>query len=106
MLNLVHGSGEETGEHLASHPKIDGLSFTGSTVVGMRIAGQCAEAGKKVSCEMGGKNAIIVMEDADLNLAVEGTIWGGFGTSGQRGAPQPAASWCRRASISLSSAGS
>jgi len=84
VLNLVHGSGEETGDYLASHPGIDGLSFTGSTAVGMRLAARCAEAGKKVSCEMGGKNAIIVMEDADLALAVEGAIWGGFGTSGQR----------------------
>jgi aldehyde dehydrogenase (NAD+) len=84
VLNFVNGSGEETGEYLASHPGIDGLSFTGSTAVGMRIAARCAENGKKASCEMGGKNAIIVMEDANLGLAVEGAIWGGFGTSGQR----------------------
>jgi len=84
VLNLVNGSGEETGNYLASHPGIDGLSFTGSTAVGLALAKVCAEKGKKVSCEMGGKNAIIVMDDADLDLAVEGAIWGGFGTSGQR----------------------
>jgi acyl-CoA reductase-like NAD-dependent aldehyde dehydrogenase len=84
VLNLVNGSGEETGNYLASHPGIDGLSFTGSTVVGLALAKVCAEKGKKVSCEMGGKNAIIVMDDADLDLAIEGAIWGGFGTSGQR----------------------
>jgi alpha-ketoglutaric semialdehyde dehydrogenase len=84
VLNLVNGSGEETGEYLASHPGIDGLSFTGSTVVGEKLAGMCASKGKRVSCEMGGKNAIIVMDDADLELAVEGTVWGGFGTTGQR----------------------
>jgi len=84
VVNFVNGSGEETGEYLASHPGIDGLSFTGSTVVGQRLAGICAAMGKKVSCEMGGKNAIIVMDDADLRLALEGALWGGFGTTGQR----------------------
>lgn len=84
VLNLVNGRGEETGESLASHPGVDGVSFTGSTAVGLKIAGACAGKGKKVSCEMGGKNALIVMDDARLDLAVEGAIWGGFGTSGQR----------------------
>lgn len=84
VLNLVNGNGEGTGNYLASHAGIDALSFTGSTAVGLGIAKICAENGKKVSCEMGGKNAIIVMDDADLDLAVEGAIWGGFGTSGQR----------------------
>ncbi len=84
VLNLVHGRGEDTGEYLASHPAIDGLSFTGSTVVGEKIAKTCAGQGKRVSCEMGGKNAIIVMDDARLELAVEGALWGGFGTTGQR----------------------
>jgi acyl-CoA reductase-like NAD-dependent aldehyde dehydrogenase len=84
VLNLVNGSGEGTGNYLASHSGIEALSFTGSTAVGLGIAKICAENGKKVSCEMGGKNAIIVMDDADLDLAVEGAIWGGFGTSGQR----------------------
>jgi len=84
VLNLVNGSGEEAGGYLAAHDGIDGLSFTGSTAIGLAIAKGCAEKGKKVSCEMGGKNAIIVMDDADLDLAVEGAVWGGFGTSGQR----------------------
>ncbi len=84
VLNLVHGRGEEIGEHLALHPDIDCVSFTGSTAVGQKLAAACTEKGKKVSCEMGGKNAIIVMDDANLELAVEGAVWGGFGTSGQR----------------------
>lgn len=84
VLNLVNGSGEGTGNYLASHAGVDAISFTGSTAVGLAIAKTCAENGKKVSCEMGGKNAIIVMDDADLDLAVEGALWGGFGTSGQR----------------------
>jgi alpha-ketoglutaric semialdehyde dehydrogenase len=84
VLNLVNGSGETTGDYLAFHSGIDGISFTGSTAVGEKIAGMCASKGTKVSCEMGGKNAIIVMDDADLELAVEGAVWGGFGTTGQR----------------------
>jgi aldehyde dehydrogenase (NAD+) len=84
VLNLVNGSGEETGDYLASHDGIDGISFTGSTAVGLGIAKISAERGKKVSGEMGGKNAIIIMDDADLSLALEGAVWGGFGTSGQR----------------------
>jgi aldehyde dehydrogenase (NAD+) len=84
VLNLINGSGEDTGGYLASHDGIDGISFTGSTAVGLGIAKICAEKGKRVSCEMGGKNAIIIMDDADLALALEGAVWGGFGTSGQR----------------------
>ena len=84
VLNLVHGTGEEIGEYLASHPKIDGVSFTGSTAVGEKLARMCSALDKEISCEMGGKNAIIVMDDARLDLAVEGAIWGGFGTTGQR----------------------
>ncbi len=84
VVNLVHGRGEDVGEHLATHSGLDAVSFTGSTVVGERLAAKCVELGKKVSCEMGGKNAIVVMEDADLDLAVEGSLWGGFGTAGQR----------------------
>jgi acyl-CoA reductase-like NAD-dependent aldehyde dehydrogenase len=84
VLNLVNGSGGETGDYLASHDGIDGISFTGSTAVGLGIAKTAAGKGKRVSCEMGGKNAIIIMDDADLSLALEGAIWGGFGTSGQR----------------------
>ncbi|MEK7773515.1 MAG: aldehyde dehydrogenase family protein, partial [Deltaproteobacteria bacterium] len=84
VINLVHGPGDEAGECLAAHPGIDGVSFTGSSSVGEKLAKTCAEPGKEVSCEMGGKNPIIVMDDARLDLAVEGAIWGGFGTTGQR----------------------
>ncbi len=83
VVNLVHGTGEEVGEYLATHPGVDGVSFTGSTAVGERLAKMC-DPEKEISCEMGGKNAIIVMDDARLDLAVEGAIWGGFGTTGQR----------------------
>jgi len=82
VLNLVHGGGDDVGEYLATHPWIDGVSFTGSTAVGERLAKLCSP--KEISCEMGGKNAIIVMDDADLDLALEGALWGGFGTTGQR----------------------
>ncbi|MBI5561812.1 MAG: aldehyde dehydrogenase family protein [Deltaproteobacteria bacterium] len=84
VINLVHGAGEEIGEYLAAHPGIDGVSFTGSTAVGERLARLCEAPGKEVSCEMGGKNPIIVMDDACLELAVEGAVWGAFGTAGQR----------------------
>lgn len=84
VLNLVHGRGEDAGKYLAIHPDTHGVSFTGSTAVGEALVQKCAGMGKKVSCEMGGKNAIIVMDDARLELAVEGAVWGGFGTSGQR----------------------
>src|SRR3990170_4323391 len=84
VFNLVHGTGEEIGEYLATNPKIDGVSFTGSTAVGEKLARMCSALDKEISCEMGGKNAIIVMDDAKLELAVEGTILGGFGTTGQR----------------------
>lgn len=84
VLNLVHGTGEETGEYLAAHTGIDGVSFTGSTAVGEKLAKMCSALDKEISCEMGGKNAIIVMDDAKLELAVEGALWGGFGTTGQR----------------------
>lgn len=84
VLNLVHGRGEDTGEYLATHPGIEAISFTGSTAVGERLARMAMEGEKKVSCEMGGKNGIIIMDDANLELAVEGAVWGGFGTTGQR----------------------
>ncbi|MBI4464530.1 MAG: aldehyde dehydrogenase family protein [Acidobacteria bacterium] len=84
VLNLVNGVGEEAGEALVAHPGVRMVSFTGSTVVGRRIAEVCARTGKRCHLEMGGKNAILVMEDADLELAVDGAVWGGFGTTGQR----------------------
>ncbi len=84
VVNLVHGRGEETGEYLAAHEGTDALSFTGSSAVGERLASTGIALRKRVSCEMGGKNAIIVMDDADLTLAIEGALWGAFGTAGQR----------------------
>jgi len=84
VLNLVHGLGEEAGAALVRHAGVDLVSFTGSSEVGRLVATVCAQEGKKVSLEMGGKNAILVMDDAQLDLAVDGAVWGGFGTSGQR----------------------
>lgn len=84
VVNLVHGAGEETGAALVRHPEVALVSFTGSTAVGREIAAVCGRSLKRVSLEMGGKNAQIVMEDADLNLALEGALWGAFGTTGQR----------------------
>jgi alpha-ketoglutaric semialdehyde dehydrogenase len=84
VVNLVHGHGDEAGAPLVRHPRVNLVSFTGSTEVGREVAKVAAETYKKVSLEMGGKNAIIVMDDASLDLAVDGAVWGGFGTSGQR----------------------
>ena len=84
VINLVFGSGPQVGEPLALHPEIDVLSFTGSTEVGIHLQTKLAPLNKRISLEMGGKNAILVMEDADLDLAVEGILWSAFGTSGQR----------------------
>jgi len=84
VLNLVHGLGEEAGAPLVAHPGIDVVSFTGSREVGTAVAGVCARMGKRCSLELGGKNALIVMPDADLDLAVEAAAWGAFATSGQR----------------------
>ena len=83
VLNVVHGGGE-VGAAIVSHPDVDLVSFTGSCEVGRDVACRCGDTFKRVSLEMGGKNAIIVMEDADLNLAVDGAVWGAFGTTGQR----------------------
>ena len=84
VLNVVFGPGGETGRALVEHPRVTLLSFTGSTQVGRELGTAASAQGKRVSLEMGGKNAIIVMDDADLNLAVEGIVWSAFGTSGQR----------------------
>ena len=82
-VNLVHGFGK-AGEALVKHPGVDGISFTGSAETGRRVEALAAAAHKTFSTETGGKNVIIVMADADLDLAVDGAIWGAFGTSGQR----------------------
>ena len=84
VLNLVLGDGPGTGAPLVAHPDVRVVSFTGSTETGRLVNQACAPAFKKVHLEMGGKNVIIVMDDADLELAVDGALWGGFGTSGQR----------------------
>lgn len=84
VVNLVHGTGDEVGKPIASHPDIRLISFTGSSEVGRRIAETGGSQLKRVSLEMGGKNAQIVMDDADLDLAIEGALWGAFGTTGQR----------------------
>jgi len=84
VVNLLHGRGEEAGAALVRHPDVRLVSFTGSCAVGREIAAQCGRDLKRVSLEMGGKNAEIVMEDADLELALEGALWGAFGTTGQR----------------------
>lgn len=83
VVNLVNGA-KEPGAALVSHKDVRLISFTGSTSTGRVIAEQCARDNKIVSLEMGGKNAIIVMDDADIDNAVDGSLWGAFGTSGQR----------------------
>jgi len=84
LLNVVFGSGSEVGDAMVHHPDIRVISFTGSNETGKIIARECGAQLKKVSLEMGGKNAVIVMDDADLNLAVDGILWSAYGTSGQR----------------------
>lgn len=83
VFNIVHGAGA-VGDAIVSHPDIRIISFTGSTTTGTTVYTKAASMGKKVSLEMGGKNAIIVMDDANLDLAVESIVWSAFGTTGQR----------------------
>jgi acyl-CoA reductase-like NAD-dependent aldehyde dehydrogenase len=83
VVNMVTG-GPLVGELLTTHPGVAAVSFTGSTAVGRIVNQNAAPYFKKVHLEMGGKNCIIIMEDAALDLAVEGCLWGGFGTTGQR----------------------
>jgi methylmalonic acid semialdehyde dehydrogenase len=84
VLNLVIGSGAEVGDEILNHPAVKAVSFTGSNEIGIRLYEQVSRRGAKVQCEMGGKNPVVVLEDADLNLAVESTAQGAFGSSGQR----------------------
>ncbi len=84
VLNVVYGSGGAVGEAIINHPDICGISFTGSSVVGRRIAEVCGKNLKRCSLELGGKNAQVVLADADMELALEGVLWGAFGTTGQR----------------------
>ena len=84
VVNVVHGFGEEVGEAIVMHPDVPVITFTGSRETGVRVTHAAADQLKIVHLELGGKNAIIVMDDADLDLAVEGIVWSAFGTSGQR----------------------
>ncbi|MBI5669761.1 MAG: aldehyde dehydrogenase family protein [Chloroflexi bacterium] len=84
VMNIIVGPGGSVGNAIATHPDVRVISFTGSTEVGYRMYAQAAQLGKKVSLELGGKNAIIVMDDANLDLAVEAITWSAFGTTGQR----------------------
>ena len=84
VFNVVTGYGPSAGMPLVQHPNVKMISFTGSTATGKKVAMACAELGKQYSLEMGGKNGIVVMDDADIDLAVEGVAFGAFGTTGQR----------------------
>jgi len=84
VLNIVFGSGSKVGLPLMTHPDVGVISFTGSTAVGREVSKACAPDFRHCHLEMGGKNIILVLEDADLDLAVDGALWGGFGTTGQR----------------------
>lgn len=84
VANIVFGSGPTVGTALIEHPDVKVISFTGSTTTGSKVAELGGKHLKKMSLEMGGKNAVIVMDDADLQLATEGILWSAFGTAGQR----------------------
>jgi len=84
VLNLVYGSGSAVGDAVVRDPRVRAVSFTGSNEVGTDVYVRGAEGQKKVQCEMGGKNPVLVLEDADLDLAVEGIAQGAFGSTGQR----------------------
>lgn len=84
VVNLVHGIGPEVGRDLVEHPDVNLVSFTGSSTIGSEVGEICGRTHKRVCLELGGKNAQIVMEDANLELALEGALWGAFGTTGQR----------------------
>lgn len=84
VIQLVHGVGETVGAAIVEHPEIPLISFTGSTDTGRIVGEVCGRMHKRLSLEMGGKNAQIVLDDADLDLALDGVLWGAFGTTGQR----------------------
>jgi len=84
VVNLVTGGGDEVGDALTTSPDVRIVSFTGSTAVGRMVSLRTAPDFKKTHLEMGGKNVIMIMDDANLDLAIEGCLWGGFGTTGQR----------------------
>jgi alpha-ketoglutaric semialdehyde dehydrogenase len=84
VVNVVHGGGGEVGASIVAHPDVPVITLTGSRETGVAVTQAAAERLKHVHLELGGKNAIIVLDDADLDLAVEGIVWSAFGTSGQR----------------------
>jgi acyl-CoA reductase-like NAD-dependent aldehyde dehydrogenase len=84
VLNVVYGGGRQVGDTIVRHPAIQAVSFTGSNDVGIGLYGAAAARGIKCQCEMGGKNPIVILADADLDLAVESTVQGAFGSTGQR----------------------
>jgi aldehyde dehydrogenase (NAD+) len=84
VIQLLHGRGEVVGAALVEHPEVPVISFTGSTETGRVVGEVCGRMHKRLSLEMGGKNAQIVLDDADLDLALDGVLWGAFGTTGQR----------------------
>jgi aldehyde dehydrogenase (NAD+) len=84
VIQLVHGAGERAGKAMVEQRDIPVISFTGSTETGRAVGETCGRMHKRLSLEMGGKNAQIVLDDADMDLALEGVIWGAFGTTGQR----------------------
>lgn len=84
VVNIVHGGGNEVGMAIVENEDIDLISFTGSTTVGKKISEVASKSLKRVSLELGGKNAQVVMDDANLELALDGILWGAFGTTGQR----------------------
>jgi aldehyde dehydrogenase (NAD+) len=84
VLNIVHGGGGEVGDRLVRHPDVRVITLTGSRETGVEVMRNAADTLKHVHLELGGKNAIIVLDDADLDLAVDGIVWSAFGTSGQR----------------------
>jgi len=83
-INIVHGGGGAVGDRLVRHPDVRVITLTGSRETGVEVMRNAAEGLKHIHLELGGKNAIIVLDDADLDLAVEGIVWSAFGTSGQR----------------------
>jgi aldehyde dehydrogenase (NAD+) len=84
VVNIVTGFGPEAGAPLLEHPEVRAISFTGSSAVGRTIGTTAAKTFKHCSLELGGKNPMIVLDDANLDLAIEGALWGSFGTTGQR----------------------
>jgi aldehyde dehydrogenase (NAD+) len=84
VINIVHGGGGAVGDRLVRHPDVRVITITGSRETGVEVLRNAADTLKHVHLELGGKNAIIVLDDADLDLAVEGILWSAFGTSGQR----------------------